>query len=238
MSVEYLFIISGIFIILASYGAFVITVANFGLASSVFWIFMAPISVFISTVVYVFLLPLYFIRGWNIWLVTAISVLIFSAIVSISSQFIWVSYTGDGQIHFFEVFGFVFGLYGLSHIFFNLINEPRLCFYKFKKCWQARALELSIPVQIRGELISIAAQNQMVKITTSRGYHIMRESLTNAIKRVHNTEGLKVHRSYWVAKPAIRKLDRQAGRNIIVLSNGQQIPVSDKKISDVKELLS
>lgn len=237
LSAEYVFIIGGTFAVLASYGALNVTVANFGVASIIFWALMAPISITISAIISINLLPLHFLRGWNIWLLTGIAILIFSLFVSFLGRLIWVSYAGMSETNFLKIFIFVFGLYFLSRVFVLLLNESKLCFVEFKNRWLARDLELSIPVQIRGKLISLMAQDQMVQITTDRGQHLLRESLTKAIERIRNIDGLKVHRSHWVAKHAVRKLDQKNGRNLVVLSNGQQIPVSEKKVTIVKESL-
>ncbi|MCF6304771.1 MAG: LytTR family transcriptional regulator [Rhodobacteraceae bacterium] len=238
LSAEYVFVTGGIFAVLASYGALSITVADFGITSIIFWLAMAPVSIIVSAIINVNLLPLHFLRGWNIWLLTGIAILVFSLSISFLGRMIWVYSGGVSETAFLRIFIFVFGLYFLARVFLLLLNESKLCFFEFKNRWLARDLELSIPVLIRGKLISLMAQDQMVQITTDRGYYLLRESLTKAIERIQNTDGLKVHRSHWVAKHAMRKLDQKNGRNLVVLSNGQQIPVSEKKIADVKGFLS
>jgi len=238
LSVEYIFIVSGVFIVLAGYGALGITLANYGVASSLFWASMAPVSLAFSIIIAVNLLPLHFLKGWNIWVLTGISILVFSVFISIIGQSIWVSYAGQLKFGFLRNLGFVFGIYFVTRMFLLLINDSKLSFLEYKSRWQAHDLELSIPVQIRGKLISLSAQDQLVKITTDRGQHLIRESFTKAIRRIQKTEGIQVHRSHWVAKLAMRKIDQQSGRNAVLLANGQRIPVSESKVVVIRDLLN
>ncbi len=234
---EYLFIVCGIFAALAGYGALEITIANFGVASILFWLAMAPVSILSSGIIYMNLLPLYFLKGWNIWFLTGVFSLVFSIFISLLGWVIWASYAGKTDIDFFGVFLFVFGVHYVHRVLLLLRNESNLCFFKFKNRWLARDLELSIPVQLRGELISLRAQDQLVKITTNGGEHLLRESLTKAIERIQNIDGIKVHRSHWVAKHAIRRLVKRNGRNLVILSNGEQIPVSEKRLATVQDYI-
>ena len=45
-------------------------------------------------------------------------------------------------------------------------------------------------------------------------------------KELGGTEGMQVHRSHWIARVAVKKIVRRAGRTVAFLGNGAEVPVS------------
>lgn len=60
------------------------------------------------------------------------------------------------------------------------------------------------------------------------GHHMILSRFSDAIEAMANEDGLRVHRSFWVRRDAIAKLESDGGTLIVHLQNGMQCPVSAK----------
>jgi DNA-binding LytR/AlgR family response regulator len=59
--------------------------------------------------------------------------------------------------------------------------------------------------------------------------------LADAIAEMDVTPGLQVHRSWWVAEGAVRKVERKGRTIMLTLSNGIAVPVSRPNVAKVKQ---
>jgi len=50
--------------------------------------------------------------------------------------------------------------------------------------------------------------------------------LGDAIAELEGLEGARTHRSWWVAKEAVAKVERFEGRATLTLKDGSEVPVS------------
>jgi hypothetical protein len=83
-----------------------------------------------------------------------------------------------------------------------------------------------VPVQRRGAIILIKAEDHYLKVLTSKGESLIHYRLSDAIAEMPGDSGIRVHRSYWVARDAITSVE-PAGRKLrMMLVNGVEIPVS------------
>lgn len=81
----------------------------------------------------------------------------------------------------------------------------------------------------RGKVIRISGQDHHVEIATTQGSETLRLRLMDAISEMDEVEGYCTHRSHWVARDAIVRVERENSHKInIVLSNGDVVPVSRK----------
>ncbi|MGI9353556.1 MAG: LytTR family DNA-binding domain-containing protein [Rhizobiaceae bacterium] len=62
--------------------------------------------------------------------------------------------------------------------------------------------------------------------------------LTDAEKELAGYDGLRVHRSWWVARKHVTKLKRDGDRQVLEISNGEEIPVSRSYAKRVREALT
>ena len=93
---------------------------------------------------------------------------------------------------------------------------------------------MSTPV--RGRVLTLQSQDHYVEVTTDRGHELLLMRLTDAIAEVRE-EGMRVHRSWWVAREEIRDLCKADGRHALVLRDGRRVPVSRANQRAVTEWL-
>ncbi len=83
-----------------------------------------------------------------------------------------------------------------------------------------------LPVARRGRLLHLQMRDHYVEIHTDRGSELVLMRFGDALKELGGTEGMQVHRSHWIARVAVKKIVRRAGRTVAFLGNGAEVPVS------------
>ena len=96
---------------------------------------------------------------------------------------------------------------------------------------QARLLS-RLPLEKRAPLVSLSVQDHYTEVTTAKGSHLVLIRLSDAISEAG--EGLQIHRSHWVARAAIAKVERQSGKVILTTASGAKLPVSRSYLPAVK----
>lgn len=84
------------------------------------------------------------------------------------------------------------------------------------------------------KIISLQAQDHYVEVITTRGKEMILMRLEDAITELPNTNGIRTHRSWWVAKSGLDKLVRQSGKLSVQTVDGRLIPVSRANEKDVR----
>ena len=92
-----------------------------------------------------------------------------------------------------------------------------------------------IPPRIAGELLCLATEDHYLRIHTSAGNDLILMRLRDAVEELSGTDGLQVHRSYWVARAAIARSERRGRRWILVLNGGMEVPVSESRVPLLRE---
>ena len=70
-------------------------------------------------------------------------------------------------------------------------------------------------------------QDHYVEVHTAAGTEMLLLRFRDALREVEDVNGLRVHRSHWVARAAIVGVERgRGGRVALRLVNGSRIPVS------------
>ena len=90
----------------------------------------------------------------------------------------------------------------------------------------AEALLARLPAPKRGELHHLRMQDHYIEVHTDRGMELVLLRFRDALREVEGVEGMQVHRSHWVARAAVDKVERRDGRIALRLVNGARIPVS------------
>jgi len=84
---------------------------------------------------------------------------------------------------------------------------------------------LPLPLQ-RSRVHAVKAEDHYVRVYTENGQALIRMRMSDAVALLPNRDGLRPHRSWWVAKDAIASMERAGGRTILKLRDGTTIPVS------------
>ena len=84
-----------------------------------------------------------------------------------------------------------------------------------------------LPPRLRGgEIYAVEAQDHYLRLHTSKGQDLILLRLSDAVAELEGIEGAQTHRSWWVAKAAVRDAKRGDGRATLTLASGVEAPVS------------
>jgi hypothetical protein len=82
------------------------------------------------------------------------------------------------------------------------------------------------PRHARATLIAIEAEDHYLRVHTTAGEALVYMRFADALDRLAADDGLRVHRSWWVACGAVETVVWRQGRGELSLSNGTKVPVS------------
>jgi hypothetical protein len=92
-----------------------------------------------------------------------------------------------------------------------------------------------IPAKLGTELLYIEVEDHYLRIHTDRGSDLILFRLSDATGELGHTIGRQVHRSYWVARHAVARVERDSYRTWLVLTSGARIPVSRTYLPALRE---
>lgn len=78
----------------------------------------------------------------------------------------------------------------------------------------------------RGDLLSISVRDHYVDVRTTAGTTSLLLRLSDAIAETDGLDGAQVHRSHWVAWPAVVAAAKVGGKLVLTQQDGTTIPVS------------
>ncbi|WP_419908633.1 LytTR family DNA-binding domain-containing protein [Hoeflea sp.] len=81
-----------------------------------------------------------------------------------------------------------------------------------------------LPAHLGRDLILLQAQDHYVRAVTERGETLIRSGIQEAADALGDF-GVRIHRSWWVARKAVRAYRYRKGAPVVVLSNGLELPV-------------
>ncbi|RZJ04178.1 MAG: LytTR family transcriptional regulator [Brevundimonas sp.] len=98
---------------------------------------------------------------------------------------------------------------------------------------EARILD-RLPPRLGRDLLCLQMEDHYVRLHTTAGSVLVLSPLARAIRQVGDLDGLHVHRSWWVARHAVRGVVHD-GRNLrLVLSSGLEAPVARARVAALK----
>ena len=92
-----------------------------------------------------------------------------------------------------------------------------------------------LPLEKRGGLISLSAENHYVNVTTTNGSELLLMRLSDAVREVGEEPGLQIHRSHWVALAHIQNVTRRGDRGEMTLSDDTTRPISRSYMAAVRD---
>ncbi len=81
------------------------------------------------------------------------------------------------------------------------------------------------PPGLGGRLLCLEMEDHYLRIHTDRGSDIILMRMSDAENELAGVEGLRVHRSWWVARNAVTGTRRDGARLLLRLENGLEVPV-------------
>jgi len=82
------------------------------------------------------------------------------------------------------------------------------------------------PRQARARLLAVEAEDHYLRIHTEAGTTLILMRFTDALAMLEGLDGLRIHRSWWVARAAVEEARWRRGRGDLVLTGGLLAPVS------------
>ncbi len=94
-----------------------------------------------------------------------------------------------------------------------------------------------LPIALRGaEIYAVSSEDHYLRIHSSRGTDLILMRLSDAIGELDGIEGAQVHRSWWVARAAVKDVERGDGKAVFTLINDTQVPVSRTYAKALREI--
>jgi len=91
-----------------------------------------------------------------------------------------------------------------------------------------------LPPRLGRDLLCLSMEDHYVRLHTAQGSALVLMSLGQALEEVRGLEGLKVHRSWWVARRAVEGVVED-GRNLrLMLTGGLTAPVSRASVARLR----
>ncbi|MDP1838710.1 MAG: LytTR family DNA-binding domain-containing protein [Reyranella sp.] len=91
-----------------------------------------------------------------------------------------------------------------------------------------------IPPALGRDLLALEMEDHYLRIHTALGSDLILLRLRDALAELGSERGRQVHRSWWVAEGAVASAERGAGRLVLKLRNGVNVPVSKTFRDQVK----
>lgn len=95
---------------------------------------------------------------------------------------------------------------------------------------------LGWPAALDDEVLWVSADLHYLHVRTALGRATVLGSLA-AVEAHFGVSGLRIHRSHWVARRAICRVARGAGGWRCELQDGQRLPISRRRVAEVRALL-
>jgi hypothetical protein len=83
-----------------------------------------------------------------------------------------------------------------------------------------------VPARLGDQVLALEAEDHYVRVHTPLGSTLILMRFADAVEEMAGAEGLRVHRSWWVAKAAVRDGVSLGRRMNLVLEGGLAVPVS------------
>ncbi|MEJ8562815.1 LytTR family DNA-binding domain-containing protein [Yoonia sp. GPGPB17] len=93
-----------------------------------------------------------------------------------------------------------------------------------------------LPHHLGRELLLLHAQDHYIRAETPLGETLIRATLQEATDDL-GAYGIRLHRSWWVARDAVKALRYRNGTPCVVLKDGRELPVGRKYRRSVKDAL-
>lgn len=90
---------------------------------------------------------------------------------------------------------------------------------------QPRLLE-RLPESRWGNVIRLSSNDHRVQVVTDKGTETILMRFADALAELEGIDGVRVHRSHWVARQAVLGQARENGRIFLTLIDGTRVPVS------------
>lgn len=83
----------------------------------------------------------------------------------------------------------------------------------------------ALPRELSGPIVALRAEDHYLRVFTAAGEALIHYRFSDAVRELGDA-GVQVHRSWWVARDAVERVQRTGERQTLVLRGGVEAPVS------------
>ena len=91
------------------------------------------------------------------------------------------------------------------------------------------------PSRLPRDVIALQMEDHYVRAHTRAGSMLIQMPLTLAIAQLSKVEGLRTHRSWWVARQAVERIEGSPRAMRLQLLNGLSVPVARSSVATLRE---
>lgn len=91
-----------------------------------------------------------------------------------------------------------------------------------------------LPGRLGVDLLALQMEDHYVRVHTRSGDTLLLMRLRDAVAELDGVDGLQVHRSWWVARSAVRTVEPDGRGLRLTLSNGLVVPVPRERAPELK----
>lgn len=84
-------------------------------------------------------------------------------------------------------------------------------------------------------VMAVHAQDHYLSVRTAERTLFIRGRMRDVLARLPASEGLQVHRSWWVARSGVRRVLRRGRDYEVILDNGKRVPVARNRVPRLRE---
>ena len=88
-----------------------------------------------------------------------------------------------------------------------------------------------------GPVRRVQAVDHYLHLWTPEGMRLVRGQMRDALRHLPAQAGMRVHRSWWVARAEIDRMERRGRDYVLLLTSGERIPVARARVDEVRRLL-
>ena len=92
-----------------------------------------------------------------------------------------------------------------------------------------------LPVKLGSDLVCLKMADHYVEAFTTAGSTLVLMRFADAVAELEEHDGLRVHRSHWIARKHVVDVSRRSGRTLLRLTGGHEVPVSRGYLAAVRE---
>lgn len=97
------------------------------------------------------------------------------------------------------------------------------------------AFRAKLPTKIRaGAIWALEAEDHYIRVHTSVGSDLILMRMADASDLLAQSNGLRIHRSWWVARDGIAGIKRGDGKVFLTIKDGTEAPVARARVAEVK----
>ncbi len=91
-----------------------------------------------------------------------------------------------------------------------------------------------IPARLGRDLLALEMEDHYLRIHTRLGSDLILMRMRDAVAELDGLDGLQVHRSWWVARSAVERVDRDGKTMTLTLAGGRTVPVARDRQGEVR----